>query len=91
MTQLVTNRRRLAGYAAMIVLALLALRIPAVQSVIAGALIEFVEITERTLRLPCALLDHDRCFFPGQVGPDLPAMHVNARPKRRRSSYAVHT
>jgi hypothetical protein len=72
MTQLVTNRRRLAGYAAMIVLALLALRIPAVQSVIAGALIEFVEITERTLRLPCALLDHDRCFSLDRLDPTCP-------------------
>jgi hypothetical protein len=72
MTQHFTNRRRPAGYAAMIVLALLVLRIPVVQNVIAGAFIEFVEITERTLRLPCALLDHDRCFSLDRLDPTCP-------------------
>ncbi len=72
MTALKTNRRTLAGYAAMIVLALLVLRVPVVQNVVAGALIEFVEITERTLRLPCAFLDHDRCFSLDRLDPTCP-------------------
>ena len=72
MTERVTNRRRLAGYTAMILLAFFVLRIPAVQNAIAGALIEFVEITERLLRLPCALLDHDRCFSLDRFDPTCP-------------------
>jgi hypothetical protein len=72
MTRPKNNHQRLAGYTAMIVLALVVLRVPAVQNVIAGALIEFVEITERTLRLPCALLDHDRCFSLDRMDPTCP-------------------
>ncbi len=70
MTQ--TNRRRLAGYAALIVLALLVFRIPAAQNVAAAALIEFVEIAERVLRLPCALLNHDHCFSLDRFDPTCP-------------------
>jgi hypothetical protein len=72
MTQRVTNRRRLAGYVAMILLAFFVLRIPAVQNAIADALIEFVEITQRTLRLPCALLNHDKCFSLDRFDPTCP-------------------
>jgi hypothetical protein len=72
MTQRITNHLRLAKYAAIIVLALLALRIPAVQNVIASALIEFVEITERTLRLPIAVPDHDKCFSLDRLDPTCP-------------------
>jgi hypothetical protein len=72
MTRRVTNRRRLVADAAMTVLALVVLRIPVAQSVIAGAWIEFVEITQRTLRLPCALLNHDRCFSLDRLDPTCP-------------------
>jgi hypothetical protein len=72
MTQRATNRRRFAGYAAMIVMVLLVLRIPAVQNAIADALIEFVEITQRTLRLPCALLNQDKCFSLDRFDPTCP-------------------
>jgi hypothetical protein len=72
MTTPKTNRLRFASYAALIVLALLTLRIPAVQSAIAGALIEFIEITEKTLRFPCALLNHDRCFSLDRFDPTCP-------------------
>jgi hypothetical protein len=58
------NRRKFTGYAAVVVAALLIFRIPVVQSVAADALIEFLRITERTFRLPCAALDHDHCFTP---------------------------
>ena len=72
MTQAKTNRRKLACYAAMVVVALLILRIPAVQRTVAGALIESVEIAGRTLRLPCALLDHDRCLSLDRLDPTCP-------------------
>jgi len=71
-TQAKTNRRTLAGYVAMILLAFFVLRIPAVQYAIAEALIEFIKITERMLRLPCALLDHDRCFSLDRFDPACP-------------------
>ena len=84
MTQRVTNRRQFASYAAMILLAFFVLRIPAVQNAIADALIEFVEITQRTLRFPCALLtqrtlrfpcallNHDKCFSLDRFDPSCP-------------------
>jgi hypothetical protein len=56
----------------MILLALFVLRIPAVQNAIADVLIEFIEITEKTLRFPCALLDHDRCFSLDRFDPTCP-------------------
>jgi hypothetical protein len=71
-TQAKTNRRKLAGYVALAVVTLLVFRIPAVQNAIAEALIEFVEITERTLRFPRALLDHDRCFSLDRFDPTCP-------------------
>jgi hypothetical protein len=66
------NRRKFAVYAAVVVLAFLVLRIPAVQYIIAEALIEFIHITERTLRLPCALLNHDHCFSLDRLDPTCP-------------------
>jgi hypothetical protein len=72
MTRRVTNRHRFVGYAAMILLALFVLRIPAVQNAIADVLIEFIEITEKTLRFPCALLDHDKCFSLDRFDPTYP-------------------
>jgi hypothetical protein len=56
----------------MILLAFFVLRIPAVQNAIADALIEFIEITEKTLRFPCALLDYDRCFSLDRFDPTCP-------------------
>ena len=72
MTQAKTNRRKLAGYVALAVVTLLVFRIPAVQYVVAEALIEFVQITERTLRLPCALLNHNHCFTLDRFDPTCP-------------------
>ena len=66
------NRLRFASYAAMIVLVLLVLRIPSVQNAIADALTEFIEITQWTLRLPCALLNHDKCFSLDRFDPTCP-------------------
>ena len=72
MTQAKTNLRKLAGYVALAVVTLLVFRIPAVQNAIAEALIEFVEITERTLRFPRALLNHDKCFSLDRFDPTCP-------------------
>ena len=72
MTQAKTNLRKLAGYVALAVVTDLVFRIPAVQYVVAEALIEFIQITERTLRFPCALLDHDRCFSLDRFDPTCP-------------------
>lgn len=66
------SRRKLVRYAAVVVLALLVLRTPTVQRVVAEALIESIQITERTLRLPCALLDHDHCFSLDRLDPTCP-------------------
>ena len=72
MTDHKTNRRRLAGYALLVILAVLFIRTPAVQRIVAGTLIEFVEVTERVFRFPCALLDHDRCFSLDRLDPTCP-------------------
>ncbi|MDR3742241.1 MAG: hypothetical protein P4L40_24760 [Terracidiphilus sp.] len=72
MTQAKTNCRKLAGYVALAVVMLLFFRIPAVQNAIAEALIEFIQITERTLRFPCALLDHDKCSSLDRFDPTCP-------------------
>jgi hypothetical protein len=72
MTVHTTNHRKFVCHAAVVLLVLLVLRIPAVQRTIASALIEFVEITERTLRLPCALLNHDHCFTLDRFDPTCP-------------------
>jgi len=67
-----TNRRRLVGYALLVILALLFLRIPAVQRIVADVQIKFVETTEKTLRLPCVLLNHDHCFTLDRLDPTCP-------------------
>jgi hypothetical protein len=72
MTTAKSNRRKLAGYTCIVILAVMSLRMPAVQNAVAGALIESVEIVGRTLRLPCALLDHDRCFSLDRLDPTCP-------------------
>ena len=72
MTDHKTNRGRLAGYALLVILAVLFIRTPAVQRIVAGTLIEFVEVTERVFRFPCALLDHDRCFSLDRLDPTCP-------------------
>jgi len=72
MTQAKVNRRKVVCYAVVVLLAFLALRMPVVQRTVAGALIEFAEITERVFRLPCALLNHDRCFSLDRLNPTCP-------------------
>lgn len=72
MTPTKIRRCRLASYAALIVLTLLVFRIPAVQNIAAAVLAEFVQITERALHIPCALLDHDHCFSLDRFDPTCP-------------------
>ena len=72
MTDHKNNWRQLARYALLVLLALLFLSIPAVQRAVVGALIEFAETTEKTLRLPCALLNHDHCFTLDRLDPTCP-------------------
>ena len=52
MTHRAMNRRRLFVNAALVALALLVLAMPATQNVLACALNEFSEITERALHFP---------------------------------------
>jgi hypothetical protein len=72
MTHRVMNRRRLFVNAALVTLALLVLAMPATQNVLACALNEFAEITERALHFPCTLLDHGKCFTLDRLDPTCP-------------------
>jgi hypothetical protein len=64
MTERITHRHKFVAYAAMTVFVLVVLGTPAVQSIIAETLVEFVTVTERIVRIPSWLLDHERCFSP---------------------------
>jgi hypothetical protein len=66
------NRRRLFVNAALVALALLVLAMPATQNVLACALNEFAEITERALHFPCTPLGHGKCFTLDRLDPTCP-------------------
>ena len=72
MTHRAMNRRRLFVNAALVALALLVLAMPATRNVLACALNEFSEITERALHFPCTLLDHGKCFTLDRLDPTCP-------------------
>jgi len=72
MTHRAMNRRRLFVNAALVALALLVLAMPATQNVLACALNEFAEITERALHFPRTLLDHGKCFTLDRLDPTCP-------------------
>jgi hypothetical protein len=72
MTQCVPNRRRLFVNAALIMLALLLFALPATQNILAYALDQFVEITDRALHFPCTFLEHGKCFTPNRLDPTCP-------------------
>ena len=72
MTKRPAHRRKLVAYAAMTVLLLVVLRIPSVQSAVAGALVEFIEITEKAIHIPCWLMDHQSCFTLDRFDPTCP-------------------
>jgi hypothetical protein len=72
MTLRIANRRTSIVQAAVFVLVLAALRAPAVQSMVVGGLVEFGQITDSMVRLPCWLVDHSRCFSLDRFDPTCP-------------------
>ena len=75
MTPTSVNRprfHRFVANAAIVALTLFVLAMPATQNILACALDEFAEITERALRFPCTLLDHSKCFTLGRFDPACP-------------------
>lgn len=66
------NRRRLFVNTGLAALAILVLTMPATQNVLACALDEFAEVTERALHFPCTLLDHGKCFTLDRFDPACP-------------------
>ena len=72
MTHRSVNRRRFVANAALVSLALLVLAMPATRNVLACALDEFAEITERALHFPRTLLDHGKCFTLDRLDPTCP-------------------
>lgn len=72
MTIRITARRKFVSYAAVMVLAAAALRTHTAESILIGGLIEFADVSERIMRIPCQLLDHKRCFFLDRFDPTCP-------------------
>ena len=68
----ITPRSKFVIHAVAIVLMIVALRTPATQSVILGALVEFAEITERVMQFPCWIADHSRCLSLDRFDPTCP-------------------
>ncbi len=66
------NLRRLFVWAGLIARALFILALPATQNVLAFALDECAEITERAMRFSCTLLDHSKCFTLDRFDPTCP-------------------
>lgn len=66
------NRRRLFVKAGLVALALFILAMPVTLNVLAFALDECAELTERALRFPCILLDHSHCFALDRFDPTCP-------------------
>lgn len=71
MTHTITTGRFIV-YAAATVLVIVVLKTPAVQTVIAGGLVEFASMTERILHFPYWLSDHTRCFSLDRLDPTCP-------------------
>ncbi len=72
MTHHLTNHRTFIVNAVLIALTFLILAMPATQNVLACALNEFAEITERALHFPCTFLDHCKCFTLDRLDPTCP-------------------
>jgi hypothetical protein len=66
------NRRKFIGYAALSGLALIGASIPVAQQVVVAGLNDVVEITERIVRIPCWLLDHENRFSLDRLDPTCP-------------------
>lgn len=67
-----TNRHRFVANIALVALAILILALPATQNILACALDECAEITERVLHFPRTLLDHSKCFTLDRFDPTCP-------------------
>ncbi len=72
MTLRIAKRGRFIVHAAAFVLILVALRTPALQSIVVGGLVEFGQIADRIVRFPCWLEDHSRCFSLDRFDPTCP-------------------
>jgi len=72
MTQSIPNRRRFCLNATLIALALLLFALPATQNILASALDQFAEITDRALHFPCTFLEHGKCFTLDRFDPTCP-------------------
>ena len=72
MTLRTATHSKLVIHAAVIVLAVAVLRMPAAQSVVLGGLVEFADMTECIVRFPCWLLGHKHCFSLDRLDPTCP-------------------
>jgi hypothetical protein len=72
MTEAITTRRRFIAGAAALVLTLAIVATPIGRSVAVSALLDFVGITEKVARLPCWIVDHNRCLSLDRLDPTCP-------------------
>jgi hypothetical protein len=72
MKQPVTTRRKFISGAAASVLILAIVATPAGRSMLASALLDFVEINEKVVRLPCRNVDNSRCLSLDRFDPTCP-------------------
>jgi hypothetical protein len=72
MNELVVRRRKFAVQATVILLTIAVLSTPAARTVLAAGLVGFADVTERILRFPCCLMDHEHCFSLDRLDPTCP-------------------
>jgi hypothetical protein len=72
MTFSIMARRKFVGYAAAMVMAIAASRTCSAGSVLICELVEFADISERIMRIPCQLLDRKHCFSLDRFDPTCP-------------------
>jgi hypothetical protein len=67
-----TTRRGFIFGAAALVLTLAIVATPTGRSMVANALLDFVEINEKVARLPCRIVDNSRCLSLDRLDPTCP-------------------
>ena len=72
MKQTATTRQKFIAGAAALALTLAIVATPIGRSVAVSALLDFVEITEKVARLPCWIVDHNRCLSLDRLDPTCP-------------------
>jgi hypothetical protein len=72
MNELVVRRGKFAVQATVILLTIAVLSTPAARTVLAAGLVGFADVTERILRFPCCLMDHEHCFSLDRLDPTCP-------------------